>query len=118
MDPFTISAAIAFFGAVAVAVVAITIRKIYQWFQARGKIKAENSSVLAFTLADRINAKKYVEVPGVFEGRPSNTRIVQGFYDVDRDKIIEARALASATPPEDRAIITRHEEGEGLVIYT
>jgi hypothetical protein len=118
MDPFTISLAIAFFGAIAVAVVVITVMKIWQWFRSRGRIKEANNRVIAFTLAERIKEKKYVEVPGVFDNKPTNTRIVQGFYDPDEDRIIDARAMASSSPPEDEEIATQHDEGDGLVIYT
>lgn len=117
MDPFTIAVAITFFGGLAVALIAITAKRIIQWFQARGRIKAENSQVIAFTLADRINNKRYVEVPGVFTNRPEKTRIVQGFYDKQRDRIIDARALASSSAP-DEEIVAQHDEGDGLVVYT
>jgi hypothetical protein len=117
MDPFTLSLAITFFGGLALAIIAITVKRIYQWFQARGKIKAENSRVLAFTLAERINNKKYVEVQGVFSGRSEPTRIVQGFYDTENERIIDARALASSSRP-DRQIVEQHDEGDGLVIYS
>ncbi len=118
MDPFTIALAFSFFGAVAVATVAITFRRIYDWFRARGQIKTENSSAIAFTLAERMNNRKYAEVHGVFGNRPSNTRIIQGFYDPYQNRIIQARGLASSTPPADQAVIRRHDEGDGLVIYT
>ncbi|MEU8660035.1 hypothetical protein [Actinoplanes philippinensis] len=117
MDPFTIAAAIAFFGAIVVAVVAITVDKIVTWFRSRGRIKAENSSVIAFSLAERIKEKKYVEVGGVFNNRPTNTRIVQGFYDMDTETIVDARAMASSQAP-DEEIVRQHDEGDGLVVYT
>ncbi|MGN9913285.1 hypothetical protein ACTMTJ_37680 [Phytohabitans sp. LJ34] len=117
MDPITISLAIAFFGALAVAIVAISVKRIFQWFRARGKIKEENANVIAFTLAERIKGKQYVEVPGVFDNKPTNTRIVQGFYDLNTETIVDARAMASSSPPEDEAIVTQHDQGEGLVIY-
>jgi hypothetical protein len=117
MDPFTIAAAIAFFGTIVVAIITITIKRVFQWFQARGRIKAENSQAIAFTLADRINNKQYVEVSGVFNHRPERTRIVQGFYDMQRNRIIDARALASSSMP-DEEIIAQHDQGAGLVVYT
>jgi hypothetical protein len=118
MDPITISAAIVFFGAVAVAILVITVQKMWQWFRSRGAIKESSNSVIAFSLAERINNKRYAEVPGVFDKRPTNTRIVQGFYDPDTDRVLDARALASSSPPRDQEIITQHDEGDGLVIYT
>lgn len=117
MDPFTIAAAIAFFGSIAVAIITITVKRVFQWFQARGRIKAENSQAIAFTLADRINNKQYVEVSGVFNNRPEKTRIIQGFYDKQLNTIIDARALASSSMP-DEEIVARHEQGAGLVVYT
>jgi hypothetical protein len=117
MDPVTIAAAIAFFGSLVVVVLAITVKRIFQWFRAKGRIKTESGNAIAFTLADRINNKQYAEVHGVFDGRPENTRIVQGFFDVERGEIIDARALASSMPP-DQEIIDQHDEGAGLVVYS
>jgi len=117
MDPVTIAAAIAFFGTIVVALITITVKRVFQWFQARGRIKAENSQAIAFTLADRINNKQYVEVSGVFNNRPEKTRIVQGFYDLERNTVIDARALASSSVP-DEEIVAQHAQGDGLVIYT
>ncbi|WP_157430439.1 hypothetical protein [Actinomadura macra] len=116
MDPFTIAAAIAFFGGLGVVVLAITAERITQWFRARGRIKAESSEVIAFTLAERIANRQYVEVSGIFDQRPEKTRIVQGFYDPEADEIVDARAMASNRKP-DRTIVQHHEEGQGLVIY-
>jgi hypothetical protein len=117
MDPVTIAAAIAFFGTIVVALITITVKRVFQWFQARGRIRAENSQAIAFTLADRINNKQYVEVSGVFNNRPEKTRIVQGFYDLERNTVIDARALASSSVP-DEDIVAQHAQGDGLVIYT
>jgi hypothetical protein len=117
VDPFTIAAAITFFGGLAVALIVITIKRIVQWFQARGKIKAENTRRIAFTLAERINNKQYVEVAGVFDKNHESTRIVQGFYDPDTDEIVDARALASNSRPE-QTVVDQHDEGDGLVVYT
>ena len=116
MDPFTLALAITFFGGIALFIIAVTVKKLREWFQAREQIKVRNSQAIAFTLAERIKNKQYVEVPGVFTGRAENTRIVQGFYDVAKDKIIDARALASPSSPEQE-IIDQHDEGDGLVIY-
>lgn len=117
MDPFTIAVAISLIGGIAVAIMAITLKRIFQWFRARGQIKTENNQVIAFTLAERINNKQYVEVQGVFDNKPHNTRIIQGFYDRSADRIVEARALATSDAP-DQEIIDRHDDGDGLVIYT
>lgn len=118
MDPFTVAAAISFLGTVVTAVVVITLVKIIDWFRSRGKIKAENKDAIAFTLAERINNKKYVEVGGVFDGRPTNTRIVQGFYDQARDQVLDVRALSSNRAPTDAEIQRNHDEGQGLVVYS
>ena len=117
MDPFTIAAAITFFGGIAIALIVITVKRIVQWFKARGQIKAENTKRIAFTLAERINNKQYVEVAGVFDNNHQSTRMVQGFYDPDTDEIVDARALASNSRP-DQTVIDQHDEGHGLVVYT
>ncbi len=117
MDPVTIALALTFFGAIVVAVTVVTIMKIVDWFRSRGRIKTEHAQSLAFTLAVRIKDKKYVEVNGVFDGKPTNTQIIQGFYDPVEDKIVDARAMASDKPPADNDIARLHDEGDGLVIY-
>jgi hypothetical protein len=117
VDPFTIAVAITFFGGIAVALIVITIKRIVQWFKARGQIKAENARRIAFTLAERISNKQYVEVPGVFDNNHESTRMIQGFYDPDTDEIVDARALVSNSRP-DQVVIDQHDEGDGLVVYT
>jgi len=117
MDPFTIAAAIAFLGPLVVAVVAITIRRIWNWFRTRGQIKASNADAIAFTLADRLENKQYTEVTGVFGATPKRNQIVQGFYGAGTGRLIEARGIASSEAAEQR-VIQQHEAGRGLVIYT
>lgn len=117
MDPFTIAAAIAIIGTIVVAILVISVAKFIQWFKAREQIKAGHKNVVAFTLAQRINEKKYVEVPGVFDKSPTNTQIVQGFYDTENDTILDYRAMASSSAPEDEEVQRLHSEGDGLVIY-
>lgn len=117
MDPFTIAAAIAFFGSIAIAAIAITIRRIVSWFRDRGKIKASNANAIAFTLAERLENKQYTEVPGVFSAAPKRNQIVQGFFDMNTNRLLDARALASSEVAE-REVIEQHEAGRGLVVYT
>jgi hypothetical protein len=117
MDPFTIAAAIAFFGSIAIAIIAITIRRIVTWFQNRGQIKASNANAIAFTLAERLENKQYTEVTGVFGATPRRNQIVQGFYDTGTGRLIEARAIASSEAAEQE-VVQQHEAGQGLVIYT
>lgn len=117
MDPFTIAAAIAFFGPLVVAVIAITIRRIWNWFQNRGQIKTSNANAIAFTLAERIENKQYTEVTGVFGPTPKRNQIVQGFYDTESGRLLEARAIASSEVAEHE-VIQQHQAGQGLVIYT
>lgn len=117
MDPFTIGLAIAFFGAIAVAIAAVTAKRIRDWFRSRGQIKASNAKAIAFTLANLIEERKYAEVTGVFGDTPKRTQIVQGFYDPDSGRLLDARALAS-NETTDQEVVERHEAGHGLVIYT
>jgi hypothetical protein len=117
MDPFTIAAAITFFGAIAIAAIAITIQRIVGWFRDRGRIKASNADAIAFTLAERIENKKYTEVTGVFGPTPKRNQIVQGFFDTRTGRLLDARALASSETA-DNEVIERHATGNGLVIYT
>jgi hypothetical protein len=117
LDPFTIALAISFFGAIAIAAVVITIKRIVGWFRSRGQIKEQNAGILAFTLAERIENKQYAEVTGVFGGSPKKTQIVQGFYDPRSSRLVDARAMASSERPEQR-VIDQHDAGHGLVIYT
>lgn len=117
MDPFTLAAAFAFFGTIAIAAIAITIRRIVSWFRSRGQIKASNADAIAFSLADRLENKKYTEVTGVFSGTPKRNQVVQGFYDTRTGRLLEARAIASSEAAE-REVVDQHEAGDGLVIYT
>ncbi|MEI5101929.1 hypothetical protein RB200_29670 [Streptomyces sp. PmtG] len=119
MDPLSLIAAIAFFGYVAVVIVSITVEVITEWFRARGRIKAEHSDVIAFSLAERIANRDYVKVGGVFDKTPTtaSTRIVQGFYDERAGRVIQARALASARQP-GADVVRNHTAGRGLVVYT
>ncbi|WP_210584677.1 hypothetical protein [Streptomyces sp. GESEQ-35] len=119
MDPLSLIAAISFFGYIAVAIVAITVEIITEWFKARGKIKAENTNAIAFTLAERIANKDYAKVGGVFDKTPvtASTRVVQGFFDERSGRVIEARALASSREP-GVDVVKNHTAGRGLVVYT
>lgn len=111
--------AIILFGYIAVMIVVITVEIITGWFKSRGRIKAENSNAIAFTLAERIANKDYAKVGGVFDKTPStaSTRIVQGFYDQRRNQVLDARALASGRLP-DAEVVRNHAAGRGLVVYT
>jgi hypothetical protein len=116
LDPFTLAAAITFFGTIAIAAIAITIRRIVSWFRNREQIKAGNAGAIAFTLADRLENKRYTEVTGVFGGTPKRNQIVQGFYDTRTGRLLDARAIASSEVAEQQ-VVEQHEAGEGLVIY-
>ncbi|MEU5316700.1 hypothetical protein AB0G67_08230 [Streptomyces sp. NPDC021056] len=118
MDPFTLGAAILAFGYIAVVVIAITVDIITEWFRARGRIKAENTHSIAFTLAERIKNKQYTKVTGVFDKAPTtaSTRIVQGLFDQRTGKVLDARALASVREP-GAGVVRDHAAGSGLVIY-
>jgi hypothetical protein len=118
LDPVTISLAALTVSAVAVAAIAITGKSIIDWFRARARIITSYRRAVAFTVAERINGKKYIEVPGVFGGQTATTRIVQGFYDLEDSKIIEARAIESSVKVQDEEVISAHEAGGGLVIYS
>jgi len=117
MEPVTFVLAIAFFGTIALAILIITAKRIREWFRSRGRIKESNAKVIAFTLAERIEANQYVEVKGIFGESPRSTQIVQGFYDPDSGLLLDARAMASSERPE-REVIDTHAAGRGLVIYT
>jgi hypothetical protein len=118
LDPFTLGAAILAFGYIAVVIIAITVEIITEWFRARGKIKAENTDAIAFTLASRIKNKEYTKVTGVFDKTPvtASTRIVQGLFDQRTGRVLDARALASSREPSAQ-VVNNHTAGRGLVIY-
>ncbi|MEU2561413.1 hypothetical protein ABZ626_19060 [Streptomyces longispororuber] len=119
MDPLSLIAAIAFFGYIAVVIVSITVDIITEWFRARGRIKAENSDAIAFSLAERIANKDYAKVGGVFDKTPAaaTTRVVQGFFDQRTGRVVEARALASTRQPGPE-VVRHHAAGRGLVVYS
>jgi len=117
VEPVSFTLAIALFGLMGSAILTITARRIRDWFRHRGQIKQSNAKIIAFSLAERIEAKQYVEVPGVFGTSAKSTQMVQGFYDPDTGRLVDARALASMERPE-QVVIDTHEAGRGLVIYT
>jgi hypothetical protein len=102
---------------VSVLAIVITVETLKTWFQARGHIKAADKNVLALTIAERVANKQYAVIPGVFDGKPANTRIVQAFYNARTNQVLDARALASARNPNQQ-IIRTHAEGDGMVVYT
>ena len=112
IDPISLSVII-YFGVVAVVFIAVTLDELYSWFKNRNAVKANNKEIVAFTLAQRINGKQYLEVPGVFLGS-HRTQIVQGFYNEKTRKVIEGRLLKSnkTTEPE---VVEMHKNA--LVVY-
>ena len=114
IDPISLSALI-YLGVVAVVFVAVTLNELYSWFKNRTSIKANNKDIVAFTLAQRIDGKAYVEVPGVFAGT-HRTQIVQGFYDEKTRKVIEGRLMKSNKATES-TVVKMHENGAGVVVY-
>jgi hypothetical protein len=107
------------YGVVLVSVLAIviTVETLTEWFRARGRIKIADKDVIALTIAERVANKQYAVIPGVFDGKPANTRIVQAFYNERTKQVMDARALASAVNPNQQ-IIRTHTEGDGMVVYT
>ncbi|MCF2528660.1 hypothetical protein [Yinghuangia soli] len=118
MEPISLAVALGLMlaGYIVVIVITITWEVITEWFHARGRIKAENASAIAFTLADRIANQDYVRVGGVFDNSSAPTRMVQGFYDERTGEVLDARPMESARTP-DQVVVERHEAGNGLVIY-
>ena len=102
---------------VSVLAIVITVETLTEWFQARGHIKISDKGVIALTIAERVANKQYAVIPGVFDGKPANTRIVQVFYNERTKQVLDARALASAVNPNQQ-IIRTHAEGDGMVVYT
>jgi len=101
--------------AVVVTVAALTVAGIAAWFQEREAILDSNKDALAFTLGAMINNKQYVEIPGLFSGKPGANRIVQGIYDTKQNKILAMRAVSASNV--DPAIKRAHTK-ERLAIYS
>ncbi len=118
IDPFTLAIAIKAVAAfIVAAVIVLSLANIVEWFQSRSKIKVDNRDAIAFTLAERLNNKQYGLVTGIFDGTPRNSQLVQGFYDVRANKIIEARKI-STSEPVDEEVTRLHDDVGGLVLYT
>lgn len=115
VDPFSLSV-IAYFAVAAVVFVAVTLDELYSWFKNRNAIKANNKDIIGFTLAQRINGKDYVTVPGVFSGS-HGTQVVQGLYDQKANKVIEGRLMKSNKITASD-VVTMHHDGAGLVLYS
>lgn len=115
MDPVTL---IALAGTALVAVtIAITWDGILRWFRSRSRIMRSYSQAVAFTIAERINGKEYTEIPGVIGRSADPTVIVQGIYDPDDGRVVDARMMRPAEPVTDKQVIAAHDKGKGLVIY-
>ena len=119
MDPVSLIVSI-LLGAAVVAVAAnlITMKSILDWFRARAKVTTAYRQAVSFTIAAQINGKRYTEIPGVFGGETAKTKIVQGIYDAENSKVIESRVLTSSEDVEDQEVISAHEAGGGMVIYS
>ncbi|MER7008075.1 hypothetical protein ABT297_34205 [Dactylosporangium sp. NPDC000555] len=101
---------------ISVLVIVLTMEALTEWFRQRGHIKAADEKIIAFTIAERVANQQYAVIPGVFDGKPRNTRIVQGFYNQATKQVIDARAIASSRSPS-REIIESHAAGAGMVVY-
>lgn len=110
-----ILAGVAVFTALVVAVITITLASIYKWFQSRHKITAEQGEVIGVTIADRLNGKPYVQVDGVFSGKPKLSQLVQVVYDKKGNKILDARGITSSDV--EKEVVRLHDEGQGVVVY-
>lgn len=106
IDPISIGLLL---GVVAIVFVAVTLDELYSWFKNRNAVKANNKEIVAFTLAQRINGKQYVVVPGVFSGS-HRTQIVQGLYNEKTNELLEARMLKSNKTTEP-AVVEMHRNG-------
>jgi len=115
IDPFTIGALV-YAGTVAVAAIIVTVAELYNWFRNRSAIKKSNQNIVAFTLAQRINGKNYVEVPGVFDGSTHATQMIQGFYDAKRNELVAGRIIKT-DKQADVGVQEFHDRGNGIVTY-
>ena len=96
MDPFTLGVTIAaFVGPIVVALVALSLRKLVDWFKARRTISPQAKNKIGVIIAERLNNRDFVEIPGVFDSAATETRLVQAVYDMDTDTVLDARAIRS-----------------------
>jgi hypothetical protein len=101
--------------AVVVAVAVLTVSGLAEWFRDREGLLERNKDALAFTLGSMIDNKQYVEIPGLFSGKPGSNRIVQGIYDKKKGEIVAMRAVAAQRlDPE----IARAHGSQRLAIYS
>lgn len=118
MDPVTIGIAIAaLVGPAVVALVALSIGKIIDWFKARRQISPQHKNAIGVVIAKRMNDHNYVEIPGVFGNRTAETELVQAIYDPDSDTVLKARAMRSGHVA-DQTLIRGTEDGDGMMIFT
>jgi len=117
MDPGTLIIAALAMGAVAVMSIAITWNRIIGWFRGRSKIMSAYQHAVGFTIAERINGKKYTVISGIMDAPDATTVIVQGIYDLDDGQVIDARKMKNSDPIVDEMVISAHNQGNGLVIY-
>jgi hypothetical protein len=98
-----------------VALTAITLAGLAAWFQEREQVLDKNKNALAFTLSTMINNKQYVEIPGLFGTKAGSSRLIQGIYDKQQNKILDMRAITADRV--DSQIAQAHAQ-ESLAIYT
>jgi len=111
-----ILAAVAAATVIFVAIVAITVTKIVQWFRSRGKLMAEHHDAIAVGIATRLRNRQFAEVTGVFDGSAKENQLVQAIYDTKTGKILEARGLTSSSVDDE--VVQVYEKGNGLVVYS
>jgi len=118
METISLGIAIAtFVGSVVVAILALTLIKLVEWFRARRKISLTNRDVIGVVLAQRLNEKRFVEIPGVFSNNRAKTQLVQAIYDKRSGQVLDARAVSSGNT-SDSDLLQKTSRGDGMIIYT
>ena len=87
-------------GAVVAVVSVLTWERVKLWFQSRAELVARDKDNVAFSLAERLDAKKYKTVYGIF-----NTRT---------ETLVAAEAVTSQSLDD---ALGAHHEREPLVVY-
>jgi hypothetical protein len=116
MDPLTL-ALVSFGITVFIQILALTLEKLVNWFRSKRRITDSNKDAIGVVLAQRLNDRDYVTVPGVFGNRSAKTQLVQAIYDTASQKIVDARAVTS-TQVKDTQIADQVRAGNGMLVFT
>lgn len=116
MDPFTLGILIAAAVTAVVTIGILALDKVLEWFRSKKSIATEDKDILGVIIAEQINNKEFVHIPGVFSDSSESVRMVQAMYNSRTGEVEEARAVKGNKIDEDLEV--KFEDGDGMIVVT